>query len=170
MIVNGFQAAVSFIQSLPGQALKWGADIIDGIVRGITGSIGKIASAVSGVAGKIKSFLHFSVPDEGPLTEYESWMPDFMSGLAKGIYDNKDLVLGNVKMLVDGMSAIMQSASASPSTTLVGTINTSHSSVTQNVSITNSYSGGNRSDARNVSRAMKKSAADATTQMARALE
>lgn len=169
-IVNGFNAAVGYIKSLPGQALRWGADIIDGIVRGITGSIGKIASAVSGIAGKIKSYLHFSVPDEGPLTEYESWMPDFMSGLAKGIYDNKDLVLDNVKMLADGMSTIMQSASVSSSTASVGTINTSHSSVTQNVSISNSYSGGNREEARNVSRAMKKSAVDATTQMARALE
>lgn len=170
VIVNGFNAAVSFIQSLPGQALKWGADIIDGIVRGITGSIGKIASAVSGVAGKIKSFLHFSVPDEGPLTEYESWMPDFMSGLAKGIYDNKDLVLDNVKMLADGMSMMMQSATAKPSTVAFGTMNANNSSVTQNVNISNSYSGGNRDDARNVSRAMKKSAVDATTQMARALE
>lgn len=170
-IVNGFNAAVSFIKSLPGQALKWGADIINGIVKGITGHVGKIADAVSGVAGKIKSFLHFSVPDEGPLTEYESWMPDFMSGLAKGIYDNKDLVLDNVKMVADGMSMIMQSATASPSTAAVGAIsNTSHSSVTQNVSISNSYSGGNRDDAKNVSRAMKKSAADATTEMARALE
>lgn len=38
------------------------------------------------------SFLHFSVPDEGPLTEYESWMPDFMDGLAKGINKSKDVV------------------------------------------------------------------------------
>ena len=44
------------------------------------------------VADKIKSFLHFSVPDEGPLTDYESWMPDFMKGLAKGIEKSKSLV------------------------------------------------------------------------------
>lgn len=37
------------------------------------------------VADKIKSFLHFSVPDEGPLTDYQNWMPDFMGGLAAGI-------------------------------------------------------------------------------------
>lgn len=44
------------------------------------------------MADKIKSFLHFSVPDEGPLTDYESWMPDFMDGLAKGINKSKDVV------------------------------------------------------------------------------
>ena len=56
-----------------------------GIVNGIKSCIGAVGDAVKSVADKIKSFLHFSVPDEGPLTDYESWMPDFMGGLAKGI-------------------------------------------------------------------------------------
>ena len=46
----------------------------------------------SNVAETIKSFLHFSVPDIGPLADYESWMPDFMSGLASGIEKSKGLV------------------------------------------------------------------------------
>ena len=36
--------------------------------------------------------MHFSVPDEGPLTDYETWMPDFMHGLAKGINQSKSMV------------------------------------------------------------------------------
>ncbi|MEF9916773.1 MAG: hypothetical protein RR275_04195 [Lachnospiraceae bacterium] len=44
------------------------------------------------MAEAIKSFLHFSVPDEGLLTDYESWMPDFMKGLANGIDKSKRLV------------------------------------------------------------------------------
>lgn len=63
-----------------------------GIVNGIKSCIGAVGDAVSGVANKIRSFLHFSVPDEGPLTDYESWMPDFMSGLAKGIEKSKGMV------------------------------------------------------------------------------
>ncbi len=39
-----------------------------------------------------RSYLHFSVPDVGPLTEYESWMPDFMKGLAAGIEKNRGMV------------------------------------------------------------------------------
>lgn len=84
-IVDGFQAAIDWITGLPAQALQWGADIIQGIADGITGAVGKIVDSVKGVADKIKSFLHFSVPDEGPLTDYQSWMPDFMGGLAAGI-------------------------------------------------------------------------------------
>lgn len=91
-IVNGFNAAVSFIKGLASQAFQWGADIINGIVNGIKNCIGKVADAVKGVANKIKSFLHFSVPDEGPLADFESWMPDFMQGLADGISANEAVV------------------------------------------------------------------------------
>lgn len=91
-VESGFQSAISFITSLPGRAYEWGMDFIHGIARGIRNAIGSVTSAVSDVADKIRSFLHFSVPDEGPLTEYESWMPDFMQGLAKGIEKSKSLV------------------------------------------------------------------------------
>ena len=92
VVSNGFQSAISFITSLPGQAVQWGMDFINGIASGIRSAIGNVVSAVSDVAERIRSFLHFSVPDEGPLTEYESWMPDFMKGLAKGIEKSKSLV------------------------------------------------------------------------------
>lgn len=84
---SAFNSAISFLTSLPSRAVQWGRDFIDGIVRGIKGAIGKVTSAVKDVADKVSSFLHFSRPDEGPLHYYESWMPDMMKGLAKGIYD-----------------------------------------------------------------------------------
>ena len=92
VVQSGFQSAISFITSLPGKALEWGKDFINGIANGIRSAIGNVISAVSDVADKIRSFLHFSVPDEGPLTDYESWMPDFMSGLAKGIEKSRGMV------------------------------------------------------------------------------
>ncbi|MGN8806842.1 MULTISPECIES: phage tail tape measure protein [unclassified Blautia] len=102
-IKNGFNNAVNFIKNLASSAFSWGADIINGIVNGIKSCIGKVKDAVCSVADTIKSFLHFSVPDEGPLTEYESWMPDFMSGLAKGIEKSK----GMVKDAVSGLATDM---------------------------------------------------------------
>lgn len=98
-VQNGFQSAISFILSLPGKALKWGADFINGIASGIRNAISNVTSAVSSVADKIRSFLHFSVPDEGPLTDYESWMPDFIKGLAAGIEKSRGMIekaVGNV--------------------------------------------------------------------------
>lgn len=102
-IKMGFNNAVNFIKNLASSAFSWGADIINGIVKGIRSCIGKIKDAVGDVAETIRSFLHFSVPDEGPLTDYESWMPDFMSGLAKGIEKSK----GMVKDAVGGLAADM---------------------------------------------------------------
>lgn len=52
--------------------------------------IGKIGDAVSSVGEAIASVLHFSRPDEGPLREYEKWMPDFIGGLARGIEGSRD--------------------------------------------------------------------------------
>ena len=65
---------------------------MSGLADGIASGINKIIDKVKGLAEKIKSFLHFSRPDEGPLRDYEKWMPDFMTGLANGIYDNIDKV------------------------------------------------------------------------------
>lgn len=75
----------NFVTSLPGEALRWGRDIVDGIADGIKGAIGKVTGAVKGVADKIRSFLHFSEPDVGPLSDFHTYMPDMMSGLASGI-------------------------------------------------------------------------------------
>ena len=108
-IVGGFNAAVNFIKDLGSQAFSWGADIIDGIVNGIKSMIGSLADCVTGVADTIREFLHFSVPDKGPLTDYESWMPDFMKGLAKGIDKSKKYVEAAVSGVADAMTLTMQS-------------------------------------------------------------
>lgn len=73
------------IKSLPKDMLNWGKDMIMGLANGIRNAIGHVTSAVKSVANKIKSFLHFSRPDVGPLREYEVWMPDMIKGMAKGI-------------------------------------------------------------------------------------
>ena len=48
--------------------------------------------AASSVADKISQYLHFSVPDVGPLADADEYMPDFMKLLAGGIYQNIGLV------------------------------------------------------------------------------
>lgn len=84
-IVNGFSNAVSYIKSLPSQAWSWGADIINNIVNGIRAKIGAVKDAISNVASTIKSYIHFSVPDVGPLADANTYMPDFMKLIAGGI-------------------------------------------------------------------------------------
>ena len=102
-VKTGFSNVKNHITGLASQAFTWGKDLVMGIVNGIKSCIGAVGDAVKGVADKIKSFLHFSVPDEGPLTDYESWMPDFMGGLAKGIEKSRDMI----QKAVSGVSSDM---------------------------------------------------------------
>lgn len=99
-----FDSISSFFTNLYNDAIKWGADLIEGFVSGIKKTVGKVVNAVKGVADTITSWLHFSRPDVGPLREYEKWMPDFMSGLAKGIRDNKWKVEDELSSLSNDMS------------------------------------------------------------------
>lgn len=84
-VKNGFQGAVTFLKNLPSNALKWGEDFIKGLEQGIKNEINNIIDAVQGLADDIRSYLHFSRPDRGPLRDYENWMPDFIKGMASGI-------------------------------------------------------------------------------------
>lgn len=96
-IING-------IKSLPGQLYNWGVDMVKGIANGIRNAIGYVTSAVSAVADKIKSFLHFSRPDEGPLAEYESWMPDMVAGLSDSLRKASPELINQTEALANGMS------------------------------------------------------------------
>lgn len=65
------------------KARQWGIDMIQGFINGIKSKMQDVRNAASSVGSAVKSFLHFSRPDEGPLRDYETWMPDFVQGLAK---------------------------------------------------------------------------------------
>lgn len=108
-IKGGFDRAVNFVKGLASDAFNWGKDIISGIVDGIKSCIRWISDACTNVADTIRSYLHFSVPDVGPLTEYESWMPDFMQGLADGIIKSKKVVAKAVSGVADTMKLSLNS-------------------------------------------------------------
>lgn len=103
VVSNGFSSAIRFITGLPGQAFQWGKAFIQGLINGISSMIQSVINTVSGLADRIRSFLHFSAPDEGPLADYETWMPDFMKGLAGGIEKNRNLVEKAVKAVASDM-------------------------------------------------------------------
>ena len=65
----------------------WGADIIEGLVSGITNGISTVEGAVSGVAQSIRDFIGFSEPERGPLSNFHTYMPDMFDLLEEGIED-----------------------------------------------------------------------------------
>lgn len=169
-IVNGFQAAIDWITSLPEQALQWGADIIQGIVDGIKGAIGKVGDAVSGVANKIKSFLGFSEPEDGPLSDFHTYMPDMIDLMSKGITEGKKKVGAALEVLTGDMSVMTQANVVSPATAAVATgSNQVSKSVVQNVEINNKFEG-DRAGQQKSAEAMDKATGDSTAELARALQ
>lgn len=73
------------IQEIISDAPTWGADIIQGIIDGITGGISYVQGAVSDVAQGIRDFIGFSEPDKGPLSDFHTYMPDMINLMASGI-------------------------------------------------------------------------------------
>lgn len=169
VIVSGFQAAIDWITSLPAEALKWGSDIIDGIVSGIQSAVGRVGEAVKGVADKIKSFLGFSEPENGPLSDFHTYMPDMIDLMASGITSGKKKVKDALEGMTGEMSVIAKANVVSKATGRGATGRTTGGrTVTQNVNINNQFNG-DRAGQQKSSEAMDKAAGDATGEMARAL-
>lgn len=87
------------LSGLANESNNWGADLVTGMANGMKEAGGFLATAAKGLAETVKSFLHFSRPDVGPLREYEQWMPDMVKGMAKGITDNAYMLRDAVRGL-----------------------------------------------------------------------
>lgn len=84
-------------------AKQWGSDMIQGFIDGIKAKFDALKGSVINIANTIRSFLHFSRPDQGALRDYETWMPDFVTGLAKGIDANRYKVANAIEGLASTM-------------------------------------------------------------------
>ena len=103
-----------------GDALQWGKDMIDNFINGIKSMIGAVGDAVKGVANKIKDFLGFSEPDEGPLSNFHTFAPDMMQLFAKGIKDNEQMLQDTVADAFDFKNEITANVKGSGQLGLAG--------------------------------------------------
>lgn len=69
-------------------AKNWGKDMIQNFIDGIMAKWNDLKASVSKVADTVKSFLGFSEPEEGPLSNFHTYAPDMMDLFAKGITEN----------------------------------------------------------------------------------
>lgn len=75
-----------------GDALQWGRDMIQNFVNGIWGMIDRVRDAVGNVADTVRSFLGFSEPEKGPLSNFHTFAPDMMDLFAEGMENNIDVI------------------------------------------------------------------------------
>lgn len=66
-------------------AKTWGKELVDNFIGGIKGKVDVVKDAMSFMTDTIKSYIHFSEPDVGPLSDFNTWMPDMMKQLAEQI-------------------------------------------------------------------------------------
>ena len=175
-IKDCFSSGIEFLSSLKDSALQWGSDLIGSFISGISNKVSELTSSMSGVAGIVKSFIHFSEPDTGPLSDFHTYMPDMIATMVNGIRAGKDKVKNALGELTGDMSVmtnakVMAKANiVSPKTVAgVNSSNISKRTITQNVNINNQFNG-ERSVQQKSSEAMDKASKDATGEMARALQ
>lgn len=88
-------------------ALQWGKDLCHNIAEGIMSGINTVVRAAQSVAEKVASFLHFSEPDVGPLSDFHTYMPDMLHLMAEGIKSNTHLAVNAAEELADSMSNVL---------------------------------------------------------------
>lgn len=136
---------------------SWGADMVQGIINGIRNKQAAARQVANQLASIISRPLHFSRPDEGPLRNYEKWMPDFIQGLKKtlelatpNLYGTISKMAGNMKdqlSLGFGMSPTLNNVSSYSPSVNVKVINNMETDFMGNlVSNIKTFSNGSKND------------------------
>lgn len=142
------------INGLVQSALTWGSDMIDNFISGIKSMWSSLTSTVSNVAATVKSYLGFSEPEEGPLSNFHTYAPDMMELFAKGIKDNEYKVIDNVENVTSKIKNAFSNDYAAPNITTSsansfnGSTSGSSTPVSGSVSVVNNFTinGGNASE------------------------
>lgn len=90
LIVSIIEAFAELGPQLVDNAMSWGADMLQGLIDGITSMLGNVADAAANVASCIADYLHFSVPEKGPLADMDvHGGAGLMRNFIEGIEDNE---------------------------------------------------------------------------------
>lgn len=103
-VVNWGSNVKNTFTNLERSASTWGKDLATNMATGIKNNIHKVTNAVTSVADKIKSFLHFTEPDEGPLSNFHTYMPDMIDLMVSGIKSNTNKIKNGMENLAGTMS------------------------------------------------------------------
>lgn len=95
-------------EQLPEKAVTWGKDLLKGLIDGIKSMMTSLRNAVGGVAELIAKFLHFSVPDVGPLSDFDKsggdMIDEFITSMDKEQPELKKAVYQTASIVNSGMT------------------------------------------------------------------
>lgn len=85
-VVKGvFEEFSGWIGGIIEKAKTWGLDLINNLKAGIGEGVKGLREKVNEAGNVIRERLHFSEPDVGPLSDFNTWMPDMMKQMASQI-------------------------------------------------------------------------------------
>lgn len=92
LIVDLLSSIKDKFTELKNSALSWGRDFVQNFIDGITERMSALLDKVREMANNIRSYLHFSHPDVGPLKDANKWPKDFVEQYAEGIESARYLI------------------------------------------------------------------------------
>lgn len=78
--------------NLLSSAWDWGSHFVQNFCDGITSKMSALIDKVRSMADTVRSYLHFSHPDIGPLKDANKWPRDFVQQYAQGIESARYLI------------------------------------------------------------------------------
>lgn len=118
VVTSLIETIMEFPKKIIEAAKQWGKDMIDNFVGGIKGCINKVGDAVSSVADKIKGFLGFSEPEEGPLSNFHTYAPDMIDLFTEGLKDSESKLTGTLNTVLSLPDATIKDVGNSGSITI----------------------------------------------------
>lgn len=94
------------LSSLPEKSTTWGSDFANNFAQGFQDAWNAVKDTFSGAAQWISDRFHFSVPDKGPLSTADTWMPDMVDLFATTLTQSKPKLVS----ALDGVSQDMRTA------------------------------------------------------------
>jgi len=108
---SAIKTSVGSYLNMSSDAYVWGRDICISMANGINDNAWRVTNAARSLANSVDDILGFSVPEEGPLSHADEYMPDFMELLANGIKDSKRVLLNTIQDLAGTVGTAFTSLS-----------------------------------------------------------
>ena len=89
--------------SIADNALGWGKDLIDNFIQGIKDGFSRLKNAMEEFGDTVASYVHFSEPDVGPLSNFHTFAPDMIDLWNEGIERN----LGSVASTMTDFGSVV---------------------------------------------------------------
>lgn len=105
-VENAAGRSENALSGLPEKSATWGSDFASNFAKGFSDKWNSVKDTFSNVAQWISDRFHFSVPDKGPLSTADTWMPDMVDLFATTLTQSKPKLV----TALDSVSRDMQTA------------------------------------------------------------